>query len=964
MRKNHSQRSAFTYLHKLEVVNSSPSRTTTVQQTSNSKFHLPELKVGRQQQQQQQQQQTSGVGGGVSDAINSYDRKEQQKQPNPVDDAIARIDDAIAAAINGGGGSDEAMVRNGRLSATSSGSFSLSNDDFVRRLVEVVRREPALYDPSHEHYGNKHASAHFRSAIWQRLCKELDYPEDPHLLQMQWKRIREKYIRERRRRRGAVAETDSSSLNNLNAAARNFSAMGWLDDYLGDNANVTRLNTAGPSTSGESYHEPTNHMNGGMVLKDVAGQQNRLALGGKGTAGPHMAKTAKKHTESTNGSSPSSTSSEISVGSAAAAASAIAPFGTSGGQQQQHSTAILLPQLRHLPNNGNSNNFSLNTSAFNGTTSTGGAGVGRLRGRHSHHAQIGHFGRQQPQQMEEELTGQQALQQHDVIGAATGVAPTGGLSMVPDGPSSSSAYQIISVPHDGTQQHSMATMGIEQQQPSGSGTSNFFQPIQSSTSTAQHLPSTTTSIRGRKRPAALEVGQQQLQQTNRAHLFIDQAGDRIVLNQPTAVVQAPMLVQHQSPILQNSSPHSMHINPAALANHASRSCSSATFRVGHIGREQSTSTAGQQQQQQQMPASLMAQPQYILSTASQQSHLYDVESAMIEMIVRHLGNLNDDEKVVTKMNIQRILMDARFGRGACVRMFREEEQSELSLEQQQRHMQQQQQQQQQNSFGSSQQHHRLLSVDQSSVQMPWRFLGIQPDYGTIVEREWKPSLLRLVRDHFHTEETGTSGRSEICVQHLHGFRAPLLVSQRRMGKPAYYSMELCYVLDCQRVKAGTQTEMIDVTAVGPTVLKVRNERVKGALQLVNNDYLTKASCDSRTLRCTSTSVRFSAPKWFQVEDIMKIIKIFSWHQNVKSSKDGSFQWQTTDALESWQGAIRYDLTHLREAMAVSNMRLTHSIRYKSYSFRCREANCQFRMKAVREGASYHLLYAHQFQHNH
>lgn len=28
------------------------------------------------------------------------------------------------------------------------------------------------------------------------------------------------------------------------------------------------------------------------------------------------------------------------------------------------------------------------------------------------------------------------------------------------------------------------------------------------------------------------------------------------------------------------------------------------------------------------------------------------------------------------MNIQRILMDARFGRGACVRMFREEEQSE------------------------------------------------------------------------------------------------------------------------------------------------------------------------------------------------------------------------------------------------------------------------------------------------
>lgn len=53
------------------------------------------------------------------------------------------------------------------------------------------------------------------------------------------------------------------------------------------------------------------------------------------------------------------------------------------------------------------------------------------------------------------------------------------------------------------------------------------------------------------------------------------------------------------------------------------------------------------------------------------------------------------------MNIQRILMDARFGRGACVRMFREEEQSEnmaaaavaleASQHQQNRHLHVQQQ---------------------------------------------------------------------------------------------------------------------------------------------------------------------------------------------------------------------------------------------------------------------------------
>ena len=97
--------------------------------------------------------------------------------------------------------------------------------------------------------------------------------------------------------------------------------------------------------------------------------------------------------------------------------------------------------------------------------------------------------------------------------------------------------------------------------------------------------------------------------------------------------------------------------------------------------QQSTSsTMGQQPPQQYILAN--NQPQ---QPAAQQQQHYDPEAAYIEMIVRHLKNLNEDEvccfltflkenvfqKVVTKMNIQRILMDARFGRGACVRMFNE-----------------------------------------------------------------------------------------------------------------------------------------------------------------------------------------------------------------------------------------------------------------------------------------------------
>ncbi|KAL3109634.1 hypothetical protein niasHT_018832 [Heterodera trifolii] len=68
----------------------------------------------------------------------------------------------------------------------------------------------------------------------------------------------------------------------------------------------------------------------------------------------------------------------------------------------------------------------------------------------------------------------------------------------------------------------------------------------------------------------------------------------------------------------------------------------------------------------------------------------------------------------------------------------------------------------------------------------------------------------------------------------------------QIGDPAYYPMEVCFVLDGQRVKSFQQNpeqirEMIKETAIPPTVLRVHNERVKESLQLVNNEYLTKAS---------------------------------------------------------------------------------------------------------------------------
>ncbi|VDM28060.1 unnamed protein product [Toxocara canis] len=92
----------------------------------------------------------------------------------------------------------------GSASTTVGASASSPQDEnFVRRLIEAVKGQPCLYNPNHEHYGNKHSSAQYRCRVWQKLCQDLGFTEDAHALQMQWKRIRDRYVRERRKRRSA-----------------------------------------------------------------------------------------------------------------------------------------------------------------------------------------------------------------------------------------------------------------------------------------------------------------------------------------------------------------------------------------------------------------------------------------------------------------------------------------------------------------------------------------------------------------------------------------------------------------------------------------------------------------------------------------------------------------------------------------------------------------------------------------
>lgn len=68
------------------------------------------------------------------------------------------------------------LINSNNGSTSSTPTSVTASDEFVRKLIEAVRKQPCLYNSNHEHYGNKHSSAQYRTIVWQNLCKELDYP--------------------------------------------------------------------------------------------------------------------------------------------------------------------------------------------------------------------------------------------------------------------------------------------------------------------------------------------------------------------------------------------------------------------------------------------------------------------------------------------------------------------------------------------------------------------------------------------------------------------------------------------------------------------------------------------------------------------------------------------------------------------------------------------------------------------
>uniref|UniRef100_A0A7I4YBW7 MADF domain containing protein n=1 Tax=Haemonchus contortus TaxID=6289 RepID=A0A7I4YBW7_HAECO len=93
---------------------------------------------------------------------------------------------------------------------------------------------------------------------------------------------------------------------------------------------------------------------------------------------------------------------------------------------------------------------------------------------------------------------------------------------------------------------------------------------------------------------------------------------------------------------------------------------------------------GSQSRHMQLAMGDQLRPQTRLVASSPQQHSpslgpgyiqsqYDADLQFQQFISQNLSVLNDDEKAIAKMHIQKILMDARFGQGTCLRIMQEEE---------------------------------------------------------------------------------------------------------------------------------------------------------------------------------------------------------------------------------------------------------------------------------------------------
>ncbi|KAK0414944.1 hypothetical protein QR680_011687 [Steinernema hermaphroditum] len=630
---------------KLEVVNATAAVPTSAATTT---YRIIKLEPPQPQDSQQRQHQQLGN--------HSYETTTAHGNTNPASSAASNAPSASSAPSN-----------------TERGSWA-NNDDFTRRLIEAVRKQPSLYNPNHEHYGNKHTNSQIRNQIWAQLCEELGFPDGAQQLQTVWKRIRDRYVRERRRRRQAEqsgnanapanSTADGASVTGQNAACRHFDSMRWIDAYIFDSNSTSKQSGAPGSSTASSQIQPASSetmyytlQNSEPSTGDVSYRSNHQDFLNVSTTSTGNSTLNFSHNGSvldTSGSPCSSTtSSEISVGSTSFTATASS---TKGQQQQSANTTVVCTSSEQ-------NYEQQKIETKDGTTIT-----------------VTHRGKIPPKKDVQRIDA--AI---NVSGSGGGpnvvkmfvdpaqlqiAAPQKVYRLVAANPSDLSAMKSGGLTAIGTATTMQQLSSPQQQTRFTTGRKRAAQsegqPILS------HPPGTTSAVvQLNGRPSNGHLNEEMIMDEGQIVMESGtaQGDDNVKFNIVSTNVIDPnsgqTMVAISNANVQLQQAH--HMNQAIQIASTSHQMSHQQQQVVTI--PQNVRVVQARTVQQGMPQGaqiLQAQPaQYHIITAP--TTVTD-ESYLANHLANTLSNMTDDDKTVFKLAIQRIIMDARFGDGTSVRM--------------------------------------------------------------------------------------------------------------------------------------------------------------------------------------------------------------------------------------------------------------------------------------------------------
>ncbi|CAD6190313.1 unnamed protein product [Caenorhabditis auriculariae] len=138
--------------------------------------------------------------------------KQEPEELEDVEELVEREDELMEAA------------------SSSNGSVHPPSEEEIHlRLIDCVRSEPALFDPSDENFGTKRSSQAFRNQTWNHFTDELNW-NSPVSMQSIWKSLKERYIR---KRKGGQVEAEDREI----LTPKVLEAMRFFDPFFGLSSN-------------------------------------------------------------------------------------------------------------------------------------------------------------------------------------------------------------------------------------------------------------------------------------------------------------------------------------------------------------------------------------------------------------------------------------------------------------------------------------------------------------------------------------------------------------------------------------------------------------------------------------------------------------------------------------------------------------------------------------------------------